>query len=260
MSAASRWRACLEGWALPQELLAAVPDSPYSWPAHLYGEGSRARSEHADHPGGAGAAAARGSLLDVGAGTGRASLPIAARGYSLTAVERDPEMVAVLRAEAAVAGAQVRVIEGSWPEAAEEAGRHDVVLNSHVVYDVGDLAPFLAALHRAARTAVVLEAGDRHPAGLIPYYRVLHSLARPDGPTGDLLVEVVEEVVGAHPHVERWVLLGHPPPVRRPPGVGRVLPAAVARAGRARRSRPTSSPPTSWNRTAGSAWVGRRRR
>ena len=147
-----------------------------------------------------------GSLLDVGAGTGRASLPIAVRGYSLTAVERNPEMAAVLRAEAAVAGAQVRVIGGSWPEAAEEAGRHDVVLSAHVVYDVGDLAPFLAVLHRAARVAVVLEAGDRHPwARLIPYYRVLHSLARPDGPTGDLLVEVVDEVVGAHPHVERWV-------------------------------------------------------
>jgi len=40
------------------------------------------------------------------------------------------------------------LIEESWPAVAPRAGRHDVALAAHVVYDVADLAPFLQALHR----------------------------------------------------------------------------------------------------------------
>ncbi len=137
MSAAARWREYLEAWALPPALLAAVPDSPYAWPADFYRRRQRAES------GGPPSPAARvalsllppgGALLDVGAGTGRASLPV------------------------------------------------------------------------AARVAVVLEAGERHPwADLIPYYRALHGLDRPEGPSADLLAEVVTEVVGVAPEVERWI-------------------------------------------------------
>lgn len=146
-----------------------------------------------------------GSLLDVGAGTGRASLSFAARAHPVTAVEPNPGMAAGLREEAAAAGVPVRVIEGAWPEVAPEAGRHDVTLAAHVVYDVADLVPFLRALHEAARVGVVLEAGERHPwAGLAEYYRALHGLERPDGPTADVLVEVVEEVLGVGLRVERW--------------------------------------------------------
>lgn len=209
MSAAARWREYLEAWALPPDLLAAVPDSPYSWPAHLHRRRQRLEAGAGPTP------TTRlvlsllpsgGSLLDVGAGTGRASLPVAAAGHPLTAVERNPGMAAAMRAEAEAAGAGVRVVEASWPEAAAEAGRHDVALCAHVVYDVPDLAPFLRALHDAARVAVVLEASERHPwASLIPYYRALHGLDRPEGPTADLLAEVVREVLGVRPEVEGWV-------------------------------------------------------
>ncbi|MFH1329414.1 MAG: class I SAM-dependent methyltransferase [Actinomycetota bacterium] len=209
MSAAARWREYLLAWALPPALLAAVPDSPYSWPAHLFRR--RQRGEKGEPPNPTTRTVLDllpmgGSLLDVGAGTGRASLPIAAQGYPLTAVERSPEMAAALRSEAEASAVRVRVIEGSWPAVAAEAGCHDVVLSAHVVYDVPDLAPFLLALSQAARVAVVVEAGDRHPwAGLTPYYRALHGLDRPAGPTADLLAEVVVEVLGAHPEVERWI-------------------------------------------------------
>ncbi len=72
---------------------------------------------------------------------------------------------------------------------------------------MADLVPFLRALHAAALVGVVLEAGDRHPwANLIPYYRALHGLERPDGPTADLLAEVVAEVVGVEPEAERWIV------------------------------------------------------
>ena len=208
MSAADRWRSLLEAWALPPHLLRAVPDSPYEWPADLW---RRMRQT------GVGAAPTpttrivlsllpgAGSLLDVGAGTGRASLPVAARGYPITAVERDPAMAEALRREAAAAGVEARVVEGAWPVVAARVGRHDVVLSAHVVYDVPDLAPFLRALHEAARVAAVLEASERHPwAGLTRYYQALHGLDRPHGPTAGLLAEVIEETLGVGPQVERW--------------------------------------------------------
>ncbi|MBN2113214.1 MAG: class I SAM-dependent methyltransferase [Acidimicrobiia bacterium] len=209
MSAAARWRAYLEGWALPADLLAAVPDSPYVWPADLYRRRQRAEAGGPPDPTArvvAGLLPGGGSVLDVGAGTGRASLPIAAEGHRLTAVERNPAMAAVLRTEAETAGVEVRVIEGPWPEVAAEAGRHDVVVCTHVVYDIAELAPFLRGLHEAARVAVVLEAGERHPwANLIPYYRAMHHLERPDGPTAGLLVEVVGEVLRVTPEAEHWI-------------------------------------------------------
>lgn len=209
MSAAARWRGYLEAWALPPSLLAAMPESPYTWPADLYRRGRQADAGSPPSPTARRVLALLppgGSVLDVGAGTGRTSLPLAALGHPVTAVERNPAMAQGLREEAGAAGAEVRVVEASWPESATAAGLHDVALCSHVVYDVPDLAPFLQALHDASRVAVVLEAGDRHPwANLIPYYRALHGLDRPDGPTGGLLAEVVAEAVGVEPEVERWI-------------------------------------------------------
>lgn len=209
MSAAARWREYLEAWALPPGLLAAVPDSPYEWPAGLYRRRRRVEAEGPPGPTARvvlGLLPPGGSLLDVGAGTGGASLPLAARGHPLTAVERSPAMAAALRSEAEAAGVVVTLVEGAWPEVAAAAGRHDVALCSHVVYDVADLDPFLRALHAAAGVGVVLEAGERHPwSGLIPFYRALHGLDRPDGPTADLLAEVVTEAVGVRPQVEHRV-------------------------------------------------------
>jgi len=205
VSAAERWRALLEAWALPPDLLAAVPDSPYEWPAGLWRRKAEPETDSPTLRVVAALLPPGGSLLDVGAGTGRASLALAARGHPLTAVEPNPKMAAALRDEAGAAGVKVRLIEESWPAVAPRAGRHDVALAAHVVYDVADLAPFLQALHRAARAGVVLEAGERHPwSGLRKYYQALHGLDRPDGPDAALLVEVVEEVLGLSPQVERW--------------------------------------------------------
>ncbi len=83
VSAAARWREYLEAWALPPSLLAAVPDSPYAWPADLYRRGQEAEAAGPPTPTARrvlGLLPPGGSLLDVGAGTGRASLPLAAWG------------------------------------------------------------------------------------------------------------------------------------------------------------------------------------
>lgn len=207
VTAAGRWRRDLEAWTLPQPLLDAVGESPYTWPVHMW-----RRMQEAGGAGGTRTAettarllGSRGTLIDVGAGTGRASLWAAIAGHPLTAVEPDGEMAEGLRAEAAAAGVAVRVIEQPWPEAAAAAGSHDVALSANVVYGIADLPPFLEALHGAGRRAVVIEVPPRHPrTHLAPYFEALHGLTRPSGPTVETFLAVVGEALGVSPEVERW--------------------------------------------------------
>lgn len=205
--ATKRWRRQLDDWALPERLLKAVPDSPYTWPESLWKRRAASAIERGEiTPTTArveALAADSGSVLDVGAGTGRASLPLARRGHPVTAVERNPGMLEGLRDLAA--GLTVEVVEGSWPDVAGRVGSHRVSMCAHVVYDVGDIAPFLAALADRATAGVVIELTENHPwTHLGPYYMALHGLARPTGPDADDLAAVVEEVVGISPVLERW--------------------------------------------------------
>lgn len=204
-SAAERWRRDLEAWALPDHLLRDAGESPWGWPEAVL---ARMREDRrAGSPGPTldlvlGFLGEAGSVLDVGAGTGRLAVPIARRGHRVTAVEPSPEMAA--EARAAAGGLPVEVIEGRWPEAAATVGRFDVALSAHVVYDVADIAPFLRALGEAAPVAVV-ECGADHPwVSLTPLYLALHGLDRPAGPTVEDLVGVVAEVAGVRPRVVRW--------------------------------------------------------
>ena len=148
-----------------------------------------------------------GSVLDVGAGTGRASLPLAQAGHPVTAVEPSETMLAGL-ADAGI-GLPVTAVEGRWPESKDLVGIHRVAMCAHVVFDVAELGPFLTAMNERAGAGVVIEMTDRHPwVHLGPYYRALHGLERPLGPAWEDLVAVVQEVLRVEPTVEHW---------RRPP-------------------------------------------
>ena len=92
-----------------------------------------------------------GVVLDVGAGGGAASLPLAGVAGRLVAVDESPEMVASFLAAAEAAGVPAEGVEGRWPEVAGRVGPADVVVCHHVLYNVADLAPFAAALTGHAR-------------------------------------------------------------------------------------------------------------
>jgi len=56
------------------------------------------------------AAAEAGPVLDVGAGAGRVALDLARHGHDVTALDRDPELLAELSARAGRAGVEVRTV------------------------------------------------------------------------------------------------------------------------------------------------------
>jgi SAM-dependent methyltransferase len=146
-----------------------------------------------------------GSVLDVGAGAGAASLPLAPWATELVAVDRSADMLAAYVRLAAGLGRPARTVEGVWPQAAAAAGVHDVVVCHHVVYDVPDIGPFVAALTAAARRRVVVELPVQHPmTWLAPLWLAFHGLARPERPTSADFVAVLAEAGVTGLAVQRW--------------------------------------------------------
>jgi SAM-dependent methyltransferase len=203
----------LEEWALPDDLLDRAPESPYGWSPELWKRRSQiAREEASDTPTVAALRAMlpeRGSLLDVGAGTGRASIAFAVEGVRVTGVEKNPELSAEFRRRAAEEGVIVTAVDGTWPEVAGSVGIHDVAVCAHVVYDVQVAGPFLTELVSRTRIGVVVELTPEHPwSGLTPYYLALHGLTRPAGPTYVDFLDVVTETCGVRPEFEVWIRRG----------------------------------------------------
>lgn len=208
MTAVDHWRSQLEAWALPQDLLDAVPWNPYEWPADLFSRRDTSVADQETAERHTNAVIRRFepiSLIDIGAGTGGSCLQFSAEGISVTAVESDAGMAAKLRSLIADRDLSVEVVEASWPGAVGLVEPADVVTCSHVIHNVSDPGPFLRAMQSVAHKAVVIQEFEVHPwAHLGPYYRELHGLERPVGPTVDDLVAVIEEALGVTPTVERW--------------------------------------------------------
>jgi SAM-dependent methyltransferase len=202
-----RWREQLEDWAIPEEILAAAPESPWGCPVGLFRSRARRAGSRPATPSNREAArllAAGGTVLDVGAGGGAASLPLAGLAGRLVAVDESPAMVAAFLAAAEAAGVPAEAVEGRWPEVAARVAPADVVVCHHVLYNVADLAPFADALTGHARRRVVVELTDRHPlVGLGPLWRRFHDLERPSGPGADDAVAALE-ALGLRPARQDW--------------------------------------------------------
>jgi SAM-dependent methyltransferase len=198
MSAAQRWREQLLAWAIPDRIVDAVPDSPWQHPTEVFAR--RADSVIAQPTGASWEVAVEalrpsGTVLDVGAGAGAASLPLAPYTTALVAVDTSGAMLEALRVRAAALDLPTRLVAGRWPAVAGEVEPADVVLCYHVFYNVPDLAEFALALTAHARRRVVAELPPGHPMrALNPLWLRLHQLARPTGPTVADAVAVLAEV------------------------------------------------------------------
>jgi SAM-dependent methyltransferase len=211
MSAAElleRWRSDLESWAIPDEIIAAAPESPWVLPRQIFirraemnceaplsSPSYRRAREALEKPG---------SVLDVGAGAGAACLPLVARATEVSAVDSDQELLSVLVDSANRLGKPAFPICGRWPDIADEVAPADVVTCHHVLYNIPDLGPFVAALTDHARRRVVVEMTARHPlTSLNPLWERFHGFARPQVPTADDALAVLE-ALGLAPRHETW--------------------------------------------------------
>ena len=128
-----------------------APDDPYAVDAAFYdavhGEGGDDLQFWAPF-----AREQDGPLLEVGAGTGRLTLPLARDGHALTALDPSPAMLAIARAKAAAAGLDgIAFVEGRLPGAElPRAAFAAVLFPADVFLACADAAEQVAALRDAA--------------------------------------------------------------------------------------------------------------
>lgn len=198
---ARRWREELEAWTIPPEILASAPESPWGCPTGLFaraaeeavatGPAERSPSQRRALD----ALPEGGSILDVGAGGGAASLPLCPPGASVTAVDQSAGMLAAFAELAGQRGVAHAEVEGLWPDVAGRVGPADVVVCHHVLYNVGAIVPFVAALTSHARHRVVVEITAVHPQSLLnPLWQHFHGVVRPTHPTSDDALAVLGDL------------------------------------------------------------------
>jgi 2-polyprenyl-3-methyl-5-hydroxy-6-metoxy-1,4-benzoquinol methylase len=181
-----RWRDDLAAWAIPEHITAAVTQSPWVMPRQVF---ARRADRLAANPGGPSFERAwealdpPGTVLDVGSGPGTACLPLIPRATALTAVDADQKMLDLLAERAAARGVGARCVAGNWPQASSQVAVADVVTCHHVLYNVPEIKPFIAALTAHARRRVVVETAMVHPlTSLSPLWLAFHGLTRPERP------------------------------------------------------------------------------
>lgn len=194
-----RWREDLAAWAIPDEILASATESPWVLPGQVFARRADKLSAAPSGPSFEHAWAAldpEGSVLDVGAGAGAACLPLLPRATTLTVVDEKSEMLGLLAERTSARGLEpdrVRLVSGRWPDVAPDVPAADVVTCHHVLYNVADLAPFVAALTSHARRLVVAEVSWTHPlTSLNELWLRFHGLRRPERPTGDDLLAILQ--------------------------------------------------------------------
>jgi SAM-dependent methyltransferase len=206
MTAATQWADELAAWTIDPQILAAAPESPYTFPPELFRADGAAPSPLLDRA--REVMDDRASVLDVGCGAGAASLPLAPPARHIIAVDTQSTMLDALEAVARQRDLRVTRIDGRWPDVADRVSVSDVVVCSHVFYNVSDLGPFALALSAHAGKRVVAELNTAHPwVDLGPLWQRIHDQPRPTGPTADLAVEVLREQ-GIEPSREEWVRPG----------------------------------------------------
>lgn len=204
-AAEEHWAAQLAGWAIPDEILAQASADPWKLTPNLFPPSDPAAGPP-DDPSFRTAREALGdggTVIDVGVGSGAASLRLAPLATLVTGVDVSEEMLKAFTVAAKERGVKSRFFEGRWPDNGRAVPPADVVVCHHAFYNVPDLAAFALALTSHARRRVVVELGQRHPiSGTNPLWARFWGLERPERPVADDAVSVMVEA-GIDAQVER---------------------------------------------------------
>src|SRR5262249_39526160 len=147
-------------WAIPDQIAGAVRESPWVLPGQVF---ARRADRLTAEPAGPSFEQAwtaldpPGTVLNIGSGPGAACLPLLPRATGITAGGGAEALLALLAERASARGAGAVCIAGRWPQVAPRVPAADVVTCHHVLYNVQDLEPFVAALTDHARRLIVAE-------------------------------------------------------------------------------------------------------
>lgn len=196
MRASERWAELLADWAIPDDILAQAPESPWR-----HDTASFVVDENLDRSTLAAAIAraelppAAGSVLDVGCGGGRAAMALVPPAELVIGVDESHAMLASFSAAADAAVVESIAIPGRWPDVATDTPRADVVTCHHVVYNAADIVPFVEALTDHARNAVVVVLPAIHPnSAWNRAWKHFWDVDRPTGPTASDFADVLAEL------------------------------------------------------------------
>lgn len=111
------------------------------------------------------------TVLDIGAGPGRYSLPLARAGCRVWAVEPGDPMREILEADRArlapEAAARLTVVAGAWPESRDAVPPVEVAFASLVIHFCPDAPAFLRAMSAAASRRCLLAIRERQMNPLV---------------------------------------------------------------------------------------------
>lgn len=203
------WQEQLLAWAIPDDILARAEVPPWSHDPATFAVDDTIDPLNPIHE------FARdllpvegGSVLDVGCGGGRSSIPLAPRASHIVGVDESAAMLAQFAQAAHDAGVSHLEIQGRFPDVVRRAEMEghpmspcDVVVCHHVLFNVADLEPFVVALTSMASLGVVVVIPRRHPlSGWNEAWKHFWNLDRPFGPTSDDALAVMR-ALGLDPEV-----------------------------------------------------------
>lgn len=138
--------------------------------------------------------------LDIGAGTGVWTVPMAGWAGHVTAVEPSPAMRVQLETAVAAAGvgARVTIVPRAWP--GSEMPPHDVVLCAHVLYGIADFHGWIDAMTTCARELCVLLLRAPAPDDFMDAARRIIQPTSAERPAAFLAVNAMWQM-GIRPHV-----------------------------------------------------------
>jgi SAM-dependent methyltransferase len=123
-------------------------------------------------------------VLDVGTGTARAALAIAARGATVTGLDYSREMLRVGQARVAGAAARVSLLRGDAQRLPFADQRFDITVSVRLLMHVPDWRACLTELCRVTRRRLIVDYPARLSAAALQAVarRVLHGLGRATEP------------------------------------------------------------------------------
>jgi len=146
----------------------------------------------------AGLVGAEARVIDVGAGGGRITIPLARRVREVVAVEPSGSMREELQAGIKATGiTNIRIVPSTWSDADIEPA--DLVFAAHVTYSLSLVEPFLRKLDAYATRVAALVAFE-HPAQhvLAPFWHAVYGEERLRLPVRAEVTDVLREL-GAEP-------------------------------------------------------------